>query len=79
VAASAGDTRRGADQIDAASAEVAQMAVRLQALVSKFRLEGGSRASQPSDQPWGSDARNAARSASRSVSSVSLAPLLSRT
>ena len=76
VAASAGDTRRGADQIDTAAAEVAQMAVRLQMLVSKFRIDGAGRA----DQPWGSDASNAARSASRRASSVTLAPVaLSRT
>jgi methyl-accepting chemotaxis protein len=84
VAASAGDTRRGADQIDAAAAEVAQMAVRLQTLVSKFRIDGPARAAQASDrtldQPWGSDARNDARSASRRASSVTLAPVaLSRT
>jgi methyl-accepting chemotaxis protein len=80
VAASAGDTRRGADQIDGAAAEVAQMAVRLQTLVAKFRIDGGRRANQTSNQPWGSDARNDARSASRRASSVTLAPVaLSRT
>ena len=80
VAASAGHTRRGADQIDTAAAEVAQMAARLQALVSKFRIDGAGRAAETSDQPWGSDARNAAPSASRLASSVILAPVaLSRT
>ena len=33
-------TTQGAGQIDAAAAELAQMAVRLQTLVSKFRFEG---------------------------------------
>ena len=70
----------GADQIDGAAAEVAQMAVRLQTLVVEFRIDGAARPRQTSGQPWGSDARNAARSASRRASSVTLAPVaLSRT
>ena len=45
VAASVSETTRGAGQIDEAAAEIAQMAVRLQTLVSKFRIEGGGRGS----------------------------------
>ena len=47
VATLAANTTSGAGQIDEASSELAKMAVQLQALVSKFRLDGGQRGQDP--------------------------------
>ena len=47
VATSAAHTTSGAGQIDEASVELAKMAVQLQSLVSKFRLDGDGHGQRP--------------------------------
>jgi methyl-accepting chemotaxis protein len=65
VAQSAGNTTQGAGQIDHAATELAEMAVRLQALVSKFRFEPDARQDARKDQPPADGLARRARSRSQ--------------